>query len=341
MTESISTLAALLEKAGTQWRAYDIGRRITKLDKTDFEQIELGNRPYPYPLMGHAHIAIQFWDKNATQDPYVWFLKFPIDEQSKLVLATRDHFAHLVLEAIGTQLTGDGADGKLDNNPYVFTPNANKLAAFNALMKVELKRPASKYYEMVEQYFDAPLVRDWQMLAVQGLADFAMRLEHGNNLAKLCEHWLALPAEVQSPLAAMLEHVTLPVSAAEFFYKAISQAIKDSNKALLVNSLRAISGASAKGLIKQAFNDVLSSPFKEDKDVLLILIGRMWSVLDDNSALFALLDAAANIDNGDFFAGVFGDLVAIPALRPQVLGILRAPSRSDILSRAIGKLFSA
>ncbi|QTH71391.1 DUF3549 family protein [Pseudoalteromonas xiamenensis] len=341
MNSNISTLGELLEAAGTQWRAYDIGRRITKLDKAEFTQIELGARPYPYPLMGHAHIAIQFWDKNATQDPYVWFLKFPIDEQSKLVLATRDHFANLVLEALGTELTSEDADGKLDNNPYVFTPNANKLAAFNALMKVEIKRPASQYYEAVENYFHAPLIHDWQTLAVQGLADFAMRLEHGQNQALLQSHWQVLPGEVQNTLAAMLEHVAISVSITELLSKSIDDALENQNKAMLINSLRAISGSSSKGILEKCVDNVLDSVFATDIEILLILVGRLWQTFILPERLYALLDNAAQVSEGDFFAGVFADLVAIPALRPQVLSILRAPSRDETLSRAIGKLFNA
>ena len=33
----------------------------------------------------------------------------------------------MIIQALGTEITGEKADGKLDNNPYVFTPNANKL----------------------------------------------------------------------------------------------------------------------------------------------------------------------------------------------------------------------
>ena len=36
MSEHIATLGQLLDGAGTQWRAFDIGRHITKLDKKKF-----------------------------------------------------------------------------------------------------------------------------------------------------------------------------------------------------------------------------------------------------------------------------------------------------------------
>ena len=40
MSEHIATLGQLLDGAGTQWRAFDIGRHITKLDKQQFLAVE-------------------------------------------------------------------------------------------------------------------------------------------------------------------------------------------------------------------------------------------------------------------------------------------------------------
>jgi len=342
MTAHISTLGDLLNTAGTLWRVYDMGRKITKIDKALFNQLENGQVPYPYPLAGHALIAIQFWDNQATADPYVWFLKMPLDEQSKLVLASRDHFANMVLEALGTELTGEQADGKLDNNPYVFTPNANKLAAFNALLKTELKRPASQYYEFTEQFFAGNLTDDaWQSIAVQGLADFAFRLDHGQNSANLAKVWTNLPQEVQQPLSAMLEHVEINTQLAELFFAQSEQAIAENNLTILINNMRALSGSKAQGLKSQLVEQVLASELGSQPDVLLTLAGRYWLCFEKPEALFKLLDLAANNEQmPELFPSIFADLVAIPSLRPHVLGILRAENRSDTLSRAIGRLFS-
>jgi RNAse (barnase) inhibitor barstar len=342
MTAQISTLGELLSAAGTQWRVYDIGRRITKIDKTLFAQIENTQAPYPYPLGGHALLAIQFWDNQATLDPYVWFLKFPLDEQSKLIVASRDHFASMVLEALGTQLTGEQAEGKLDNNPYVFTPNANKLAAFNALLKCELNRPASQYYEYCELYFANKLPNDaWQSMAVQGIADFAFRLNHGQNRQNLTQMWDDLPLEVKQPLSAMLEHVAIDTGFSEQLKKAITVAIEKKQLDELVCHLRALSGSKAKGLVEQTVDALLNSQYNNEADILLTLAGRCWETFLDPQRLFKFLDCAAhNTKIEGLFASIFADLVAIPNLRPHVLAILRAENRSDKLSRAIGRLFS-
>ncbi|MFP3355648.1 DUF3549 family protein, partial [Pseudoalteromonas sp. SIMBA_153] len=74
------------------------------------------------------------------------------------------------------------ADGKLDNNPYVFTPNANKLAACNAQVKVLLKQPASQYYEHSQFYFSGQSGFDnLQSVALQGISDFSYLLNSADN----------------------------------------------------------------------------------------------------------------------------------------------------------------
>lgn len=342
MTEQIATLGQLLDGAGTQWRAFDIGRRITKIDKKQFNAIEQAQIPYPYPLAGHAWIAIQFWDSSASKEPYVWFLKFPVDEQSKLVCASRDHFANMVIEALGNDLTGEQADGKLDNNPYVFTPNANKLAAFNSLLKTLLKQPASQYYEYAQLYFSAKLGFDnWQSVAIQGIADYALRLENDSNLTNLKDAWGQLPAEVLQPLSAMLEHVNIPVSLTEQLSQHAKDAIDEHDSLALVCALRAMSNSQAQGLTGQIVDSVLASKLATDSDVLLTIAGRCYSLLEDPQRLHIFMDNCAHHQEIDtLFPSIFADLVAIPAVRPHLLGLLRKENRSETLARAIGRLFS-
>ncbi len=342
MSKQIATLGQLLDNAGTQWRAFDIGRHITKLDKKQFLDIEQAQVPYPYPLTGHAWLAIQFWDSKASKEPYVWFLKFPVDEQSKLVSASRDHFADMVIEALGTQLTGEQADGKLDNNPYVFTPNANKLAAFNAQLKVLLKQPASQYYEHTQLYFSGKLgFENWQSVALQGIADFALRLDNETNLANLQKAWPYLPAEVLQPLSAMLEHVEIPPSLSQLLVEYGQAAIKNNDPFAVTVALRSLSKAQAQGLTAQLVDSVLTSSVNQDADVLLTIAGRCFKQLEDPERLHVFMDNCAHHQQiTELFVSIFADLVAIPTIRPHLLGLLRKENRSETLARAIGRLFS-
>ena len=342
MSEQIATLGQLLDNAGTQWRAFDIGRHITKLDKKQFLAIEQAQVPYPYPLAGHAWLAIQFWDVKASKEPYVWFLKFPVDEQSMLVSASRDHFADMVIQALGTEITGEQADGKLDNNPYVFTPNANKLAAFNAQIKVLLKQPASQYYEHAQLYFSGKIGFDnWQSVALQGIADFALRLDSDTNLGNLKKAWPHLPVEVLQPLSAMLEHVEIPTSISELLVDYAQTAIDNKDTIAITSALRAISKGQAQGLCAQLVDNVLSSPVGQDSDVLLTIAGRCFTQLENPERLHIFMDNCAHHQQiEELFPSIFADLVAIPTIRPHLLGLLRKENRSETLARAIGRLFS-
>ncbi|MEO2266668.1 DUF3549 family protein [Pseudoalteromonas sp. YIC-656] len=343
MTANIATLAELLDAAGTTWRVYDIGRRVQKIDKATFADIESTTRPYPYPLAQHALLAIQFWDPKASTEPYVWFLKLPLDEQSKLVAASRDHFANMVLEAIGTQLLGSEEEqSKLDNNPYVFTPNANKRAAFNAQIKVELHQGASQYYEHTQLYMSGKLGwHQWQSIAVQGLADFAARLEHADNEVALLNAWDNLPAQVRQPLAAQLENIPVSTAVAEKLAQAVKNSIAQTDKISLIDNLRALSCTSAVGIGAQAVDAVLASPLAIDADICQVIAGRLWQHLQSPERLATFMENSARVVNEQpIFASIFADLVAIDTLRPHVLGMLRSEERSEHLSRAIGSLFS-
>ncbi len=342
MSEHIATLGQLLDGAGTQWRAFDIGRHITKLDKQQFLAVEQAQVPYPYPLAGHAWLAIQFWDSKASKEPYVWFLKFPLDEQSKLVSASRDHFADMVIQALGTEITGEQADGKLDNNPYVFTPNANKLAAFNAQVKVLLKQPASQYYEHAQLYFSGQIGFDnWQSVALQGIADFAYRLNSADNLKHLHAAWPNLPVEVLQPLSAMLEHIEIPPTLSELLLSYGQTALKNNDVVTASAALRAISSGQATGLSAQLVDCALESTLGQDSDILLTIAGRCFKQLEEPQRLHVFMDNCAHHEKiAGLFPSIFADLVAIPTIRPHLLALLRKENRSETLARAIGRLFS-
>lgn len=342
MSEHIATLGQLLDGAGTQWRAFDIGRHITKLDKQQFLAVEQAQVPYPYPLAGHAWLAIQFWDSKASKEPYVWFLKFPLDEQSKLVSASRDHFADMVIQALGTEITGEQADGKLDNNPYVFTPNANKLAAFNAQVKVLLKQPASQYYEHAQLYFSGQIGFDnWQSVALQGIADFAYRLNSADNLKHLHAAWPNLPVEVLQPLSAMLEHIEIPPTLSELMLSYGQTALKNNDVVTASAALRAISSGQATGLSAQLVDCALESTLGQDSDILLTIAGRCFKQLEEPQRLHVFMDNCAHHEKiTELFPSIFADLVAIPTIRPHLLSLLRKENRSETLARAIGRLFS-
>ncbi len=332
MTARISTLGELLDNAHTSWRVYDIGRKIQKLDKSTFAAIENGTQAYPAPLQQHAHIAIEFWQVSGSASPFIWFLKLPVDEVGKLVLASRDHFAQMVLEAVGTEISGEKGE-ELNNNPYVFTPHANKLAAMNARIKVELKQPASSYYEHTALYFSGRIGFDnWQAIAVQGLADFANRLNADNNEAHLIKALPDLPNDVFTPLCAQLEHIQISTALTE---QLMHIALNNADPIRQIAALRGMASSRAEGIQNQVIDALLTRT--PSLDILMVIAGRMWHNLREPARLYQFMECAAQ--EPQVFSGLFADLVGIAALRPHVLGMLRDESRSEALSRAIGQLF--
>ena len=212
---TISTITELLKLSGSQYRIYDVGRKIDKLSKEQFEKIENNQIPYPYPSQAHAFIAISFWQSNSEQ-PYLWFVKLPLDERGLLVQASRNHFIAIILEALGSDLSADPTQKQeelLKSNPYNFQPPQYKLAYLNSLINLDLKQAPSQYYEAVKNYFSSiENLKDWHNIGVQGIADFVVRLEDESHADHLALCFEVLPEQVLVPTCSALENKPLPLS---------------------------------------------------------------------------------------------------------------------------------
>ena len=341
-TNTLSTLYQLLESTDTQYRVFDMGRRVQKIANADFKAFEDATQPYPYPLRQKAWLAILFWDKNRSSEHYLWFLSFQLDEQGMLIQATRNHFIAMVIEILGTQLTGNGVNQeKLDNNPYTFKPDQAKLAMLNALIKTQLKQNASVYYEHAQSYLSGDLGwDDWHSVGLQGLADFVARLDSDSNADSLLKALPNLPIDVATPLLGLLEHGHITTAICEQLVAQTQAAIENNDKQGLINGIRAISNAKAAALRQQVLTEVLNSDFAADPEILLVLTGRCWLDLEDDALRHQFLEALAAADpEGQLFQGIVGDLVAIPAIRHKMLTSFRSPDRSPTLAKAIGLLF--
>jgi hypothetical protein len=343
MSSQFSTLYHLLEASNTQFRVFDLGRRVQKINSSDFKAFEDTSEPYPYPLQQKAWFAIIFWDKTRSDEHYLWFLNFPLDEQGKLVQATRSHFIAMVIEILGTQLTNNSAQqDKLDNNPYTFKPDQNKLAALNARIKQDMNQPASVYYEHAQRYLQGNLGwQQWQSVGVQGLADVAARIDNNENLSSLLKALPHLPEAVETPLLSQFEHASIPTALAEALFDKAIKALKDNNKTTLVNCLRGLSNCKAVKIRQQLLKQVLFSEYGTEQDTLLVITARCWLDLEHDELRLSFLEnlATASPDQ-QLFQAVVADLVAIPAIRPYILQSFRSTERSVTLATAIGHLFN-
>ncbi len=347
----IPTLADLMDNANAQWRVFDMGRKIQAIGKKDFAAVEANTKPYPYPIQQKARMALLFWDQSQAsaegiQNPFIWFLQFDVDELGMLKLQQRDHYISMVIKELGGAMggaqtdTAAGASDKLNNHPYSFTPDQNRRAAFNARVKVALKQPASMYYEHAQAYFLGQLHADkWQELTVQGIADFASRIDDKSNQAGLINALDDLSVQTLSVLGATLEHVSIGT---ELTQKLISQqqiSIENQDHEQVFHLMRCMASSQATGLVSDQLHVLLDNPELSEESLFLIIAGRFWSYLNEQSLLHKFFDRIAQHPNQQLFPGIFADLVAVPETRQTMLNFLRDPNRSEACSRAIGLLF--
>lgn len=342
----IPTLQALMDQANAQYRVFDMGRRIQPISKPEFEKVELSQKPYPYPIQQKARFAFVFWDKSDSpkhrQNPFIWFLQFDLDEMGLLKLQQRDHYISLVIKELGLQAISDGqqSSDKLDNHPYSFTPDQHRLATFNAKVKVELKQPASMYYEHAQAYFHSAIdVDKWQELTVQGIADYCVRISDDNNEQRLCEILNELPVQIMGSLAASLEHVDVGVELTQALIGVQQQYLNQGDREQVINTLRCLAGSQSKNLVSSQLLALLQSEEAEDESLYIVIAGRLWPLLNDHQVLMTYFEKVALHGNKNLFAGLFVDLVAIPEIRRALLTMVRNPDRPDAVSKAIGSVF--
>lgn len=343
----VPTLSALMETAGANWRVYDLGRKIQTIAKSEFALIEENKKPYPFPIQQKARMALVFWQDGqsgpeARAQSFIWFLQFELDEMGLVKLQQRDHFISLVIKELGSQFVNadEQQSSSLDNHPYSFTPEQNRQAAFNGIVKKDLSQPASMYYEHAQAYFTNQIELDrWQELSVQGIADFACRLDVGNNEAALVKILPNLSVQILSVLGACLEHQAISLALTEALVDLLQQKLEEGDRESVFYLLRALSGSKSKTKVNEQIDILLNSELVSEISLFVVLAGRFWSYFNDKDKLHLLFDKLASNHEQELFNGIFSDLVAVPEVRVQVLSLLRDPTRPESVSRAIGGIF--
>ncbi|MDX2368100.1 MAG: DUF3549 family protein [Colwellia sp.] len=349
--DTIDTISQLLHTSNSQFRLYDIGRKIEKISKELFEKIELNQMPYPTPSQGHACIAIVFWQKQSPQ-PFLWLLKFPLDERGLLNQGARNHFIAIIVEALGADLTqsvNKDQEELLKNNPYLYTPAQYKLAALNSKIKFELKQTPSEYLSPFLSYITGDNGWDnWQAVGVQGITDFAVRIREETPIEKYSELLVNalphLPNEVLLPLCGALENEVFSVDLINALLNLFKEKLRDSSKTdvsltLQQHLLRSLASNSQHVHVEKLVSELLQQQHVAS-ELLITLSGRCWLALANSEQLMAFLEHLVTSDDQALFNSIFKDLVSIPAIRPIVFQCMRAPERSAALSKAIGQLFN-
>ena len=88
----INGITDFLDQAGTQFKVFDMGRRIVEIERDDFMAFEQGEKPYPLPLQQQAWLGFIVWTEDQSTELVIWFLRFPLDATGKLTAGIRDDF---------------------------------------------------------------------------------------------------------------------------------------------------------------------------------------------------------------------------------------------------------
>lgn len=337
---TISSISELLTLSSSQFRIYDVGRKIDKISKESFNKIELNQIPYPYPTQAHACLAIVFWQKDSTQ-PYLWFVKIPLDERGLLNQGARNHYIAIIVEALGKDITETPSEKQeelLKNNPYHFTPAQYKLAALNSMINVELKREMSEHSNLFTQYMSGSLGWDnWQNIGVQGINDFAAKINDADKAENFTQALSYLPEQVLNPLCVALENQPLPLSVIQTIINVLSN--NTLSEEAKNNLLRSLASTSNHPLVVEYIDSLLQQQESPTTNALILFSGRLWSALNNTTTLLSFFEALAKQNDSALFIEIFKDLVAIPTIRPKVFEVMRSPQRSETLSLAIGHIF--
>ncbi len=333
---NINTLGELLNAANTQYWVFDLGRRVQPISNSEFDAFETLTTPYPYPIQGHAQFALVFGED--PQQPFIWFLKFPLDERGLLNPAARSQFMQMLSDAIGQDITKpltEDEQQRMASHPFHAKPSQEKLAIFNAQLRKSLKQPASSQYEFACQYLAGNAGAEmWQSVGLQGLADICARAGDFEHAQLLSNALASSVAEIQIATCQLLEHVVAPSSVQQTISKLFA-ANNDERRSYLLRAT-----ASAEEVTAQLLQQLADQQQPLDEQQLIAVAARCWPVLKRDAIRKFYLESLA-AQPQPFFNQIFADIVAIPEIRMPMLSELRNPERSAQLSAAIGGLFKA
>ena len=333
----INTISEFLLQAGTDYRVFDMARGIRPLESQFFLEIENSTVPAPFPRQQHAWFGVLFFNKNLSDERYIWFVKLPLDEQGLVIGAARQQFLQIVVEALGQTLDKkNNSNNQLPDNPFTFVPNQQQLADFNSIGRVELDIPLSDHLKLVEQYLANPERYDWRTIPMQGIADFIASLQQGNRKQLLLKQFLALAPDMQHALCSSLENHSIDEDISTLLINWYQQDAQDEKR--LHSVLRGVCQSQAKAAVNSLIFSVLNSTKGQTGLALMLIAARHWQYLKDSAILTLYVEQLAMCED-NVFIGLYSDLVQIPEIRDVMLGVLRWPEKSPQLTLAIGQLF--
>lgn len=345
-------LSEYLAKLDGQYRLYDVGRRIRKIDKVVFQKFESLETAYPFPYLQHAWLALYISPPKQPENETLMFLKWPLDEQGKLVPYVRDDLVHRLIKLSDTPLQADSEiDDPLKDNPFAFKPDNVRLANLHALIQTSQRRKPSAHLDAVVTYLQAGTLNSdnlnqFEGLGLQGIADVAARLDEYKTSLKAClPH---MPQEALLAFSQCLEHHAIPVDLAQAMLARFKEEMKLTDNIIKVEAFMRIIGASqADALRIEAWQAWFDSAYADNIACVLAFATRNYddlAFMPERITPFLVSLASLNQDQDDSYTAfikIAGDLLFLPGIRNLLLNALRNEDRPAILSQAMHALMSS
>ena len=347
VTEPPTTLVDFFAHIGWRLLIFDLGRRIRRWGRYRFRLFEQIRLPYPSPVRRHAYVGLVLSPNTSPQrasaaEHLLWFIQLPLDERGLLVPASRDYFIRRLLA--GFHHRAQQVQSVLEDNPFVFQPNEERLAIFRSRLGRTLSLPPSRYYTDAQNYLQGYLgYAQWPLAPFQGMADVVARWGEDGNEEHLLNALERLPHEPFMSLCSCLENERISARLENTIARYTRQHLLTTPGLpnLLAAGIRGISLGRGWEIKKALIKQILKIPVEEDKDIeiLAAISGRAWEVLRDPAMCHQFLLRLAE-QNQPRFDAVIADIVFLPTLRQPMLRTLRTGKGfSELLMRRTQAFF--
>ena len=346
----IESLSDLFDMVGCDVSYYDLGRNITKITPQQAIQFDRKQQAYPFPFRQHAWLACLLTSKDTAKKDsanagVIWFLKLPLDEAGCLNLGTRDHFIKSIVDKILHKGEEAGLSEALEDNPYVFKPDQERMASFHAILGKDLHKAPSHYFDDVVKHLSSDVNKQddsWQTLGLQGIAELAARVDEDTYqvlIQKAIQH-AAKP--VVSALCHALEHETLSSQLQETL---IAQLQTEQDALMQASYLRALSRAELNNTLLLPLFGLLGSLTEcQDNDLhpIAALAAKCPHWLGQNPQLLRIImEKLAHREDGYIaFRQIATELSQHPEAKQPLWSLLRSGHVSPKLAQAVSYLFT-
>ncbi|RCX07712.1 uncharacterized protein DUF3549 [Marinomonas foliarum] len=348
----IESLSDLFTTVGCDVSYYDLGRNITKITPQQAIQFDRKQQAYPFPFRQHAWLACLLKMKNTkttaqnTQDQSViWFIKMPLDEAGCLNLGTRDHFIKSIVDKILHKGEEAGLSEALEDNPYAFKPDQERMASFHAILGKDLHKTQSHYFDDVIAYLSSDLTDandGWQTLGLQGIAELAARVNEDKYQALIQKAIQHAAKPVVSALCHALEHETLSNQLQDTL---IEQLQTEQDALMQASYLRALSRADLNDTLLLPLFGLLGSLTEckdDDLHPIAALAAKCPHWLGQNPQLMRIImEKLAHREDGYIaFKQIAAELSQHPEAKQPLWALLRSGHASPQLAQAVSYIFT-